>query len=71
MPSLSPCLEVLWGLPPVTTSLSLELSANACGDMWKHGEGHGVLEEGAFQGQSGQHVLPEQKAVTPVFPGFL
>lgn len=50
-------LEVLLGLSPVT-SLSLGLNANARGDVRKHREGHGVLEEGVFQWQ---HFFPSRR----------
>lgn len=40
-----------------------------CGSIRK--ASHGVSEEGTFQGQAGQHSLPKQKAVMPVFQGFL
>lgn len=44
-----------------------------CKGSWRCVEAPGrrrVLEEGAFQGQSGLHLLPEQEAVIPVFQGF-
>lgn len=60
-------LEVLLGLSSVT-SLSLGPNADACGDVRKHQEGHGVLEKGAFRWQ---HFFSEQKAETLVSQGLL